>query len=81
MWNGPSIKQLRAGLRNALQQRHHEAIFKRKNLLFEWAKEHGHIIVLTPPNRSVLNPIEYAWRHAKMYIYRVSRISLPKQTT
>ena len=65
--SGLSIGQLRNALREKMDKEGDDR-YRRKLLALEWAKEHGHILLWTPPNRSVINMIEYCWRNAKAYV-------------
>jgi transposase len=75
---GPTAKELRQELKRMwIEAGNYDCC--PIDLVKEWEKRTGNVIMWTPPNRSVLNPIEYVWRHMKQYIYRVSDSLVPVQ--
>ena len=65
--DGPSLDELRKQLKVKLKDIG-DTRAERRLLILEWAKKHNYAIIWTPPNRSVLNMIEYCWRNAKWFV-------------
>ena len=76
----PPLSTLRTALGSVMKSKGGTRA-ENKLFILEWAKQNKHVILWTPPNRSVLNMIEYCWRNAKTYIghYHVNFLK-PKES-
>ena len=70
--NGPTVNELRISLKEYLIAEGYVHRLERQMYITRWAQEHGHLVLWTPPNRSIINPIEIVWRNLKAYIRNVS---------